>query len=157
VIISYLAVGLNMNEWYKILIAMLIGVLNYNAFTGFGYILGTLVPDRKLVAIMTPIVVVPMMLFGGYFVNQDNIPRWLVFLREITIFKYTFQAFMLNEFTDLELDCSKSTNPLEYCDPLGEFNSPQTLEMSLIATALIWVSTYLISFFILKSLYRSYD
>jgi hypothetical protein len=48
------------------------------------------------------------MLFAGYFVNQDNIPKFLWGFREITVFKYAYQAFMINEFTDLELECMKT-------------------------------------------------
>lgn len=39
---------------------------------------------------MTPLAVVPMLLFVGFFVSQDNIPKWLWWFREISIFKYGF-------------------------------------------------------------------
>jgi ABC-type multidrug transport system permease subunit len=88
--ICYFGIGLNTNEWYKFFIALLAALLNYNAFTGFGYILGTAVNNKQLVVILTPVLVVPMMLFAGFFVNQDNVPKFLYPIREITIFKYAF-------------------------------------------------------------------
>ena len=84
---------------------MLAGLVCHNAFTGFGYILGSAVGDKQTVTILTPVLVVPTMLFAGFFVNQDKIPKVLLPIREITIFKYCYQALYVNEFTGLELDC----------------------------------------------------
>lgn len=75
---------------------------------------------------MTPIAIVPMLLFAGFFVKQDNIPRWLWWFREISIYKYGYQVMFLNEFEDLEIDCMKSSNIKERCDPLGDYDAPQT-------------------------------
>ena len=91
--ITYFAVGLNTNEWYKFPVALLTACLAYNAFSGCGYILGTAIPNPKVVAILTPIVVVPQMLFAGFFINQDNIPKFLWPIHQISIFKYAYQAF----------------------------------------------------------------
>jgi ABC-type multidrug transport system permease subunit len=64
------------------------------------------------------------MLFAGFFVNQDNIPRFLFPFHNISIFKYGFQALFQNEFQDLEIECMTSTNPKEKCDPLGDYKAP---------------------------------
>ena len=96
--ITYFAIGFNSNLWYKFPLTVLIAILIYSAFGGLGYILGTAISNKKVVAILTPIVVVPNMLFAGFFVNQDNIPVFLFPLHNISIFKYGFQALMLNEF-----------------------------------------------------------
>jgi hypothetical protein len=64
------------------------------------------------------------MLFAGFFVNQDNIPTFLFPFKEISVFKYSFQAYMINEFTDNNMDCMTDINPMKSCDPLGDFNSP---------------------------------
>jgi len=154
----YYGIGLNTELWYKYPVCMIIGCLVYNAFQGFGYILGTaLGANAQAVAIATPTVVVPQMLFTGFFVNQDNIPKFLYFIRETSIFKYGYQAFMLNEFEDLHLECMEATDPNEYCDPLGDYNSPQDLELSIIILCIIWVFNYLVAFIILRSLARKYD
>mmetsp|Transcript_15731 Transcript_15731/g.26535 ORF Transcript_15731/g.26535 Transcript_15731/m.26535 type:complete len:505 (+) Transcript_15731:642-2156(+) len=150
--IVYFSVGLNTDEWYHYFVHLAAGVLCYNAFTGFGYIIGTAISDNQLVVVLTPVIIVPTMLFAGFFVNQENVPDWLTPLREITIFKYCYQAFVLNEFNDLDLECMRATNPMEYCDPLGDFNSPQTLEMSLLAMGLLWVICYIVSLLIMLSL-----
>lgn len=124
VCIVYFAVGLSLSSWEKPLISILGAVLEYNAFVGFGYIIGTGVGDKQVATIMTPIAVVPMLLFVGFFVKQDNIPKWLWWFREISVFKYGYQIQFLNEFDGLELECMKTNDLSERCDPMGDFNSP---------------------------------
>ena len=64
---------------------------------------------------------------------------------------------MLNEFTDLELECMNNPNPKLSCDPLGDFDSPMNLEDSIYAMIIIWVVTYFIAFLIMKRLSTKYE
>ena len=41
---------------------------------------------------MVPMVLIPFMLFGGYFVNQSNVPYYFYPLQYMSMFKYGFQA-----------------------------------------------------------------
>jgi hypothetical protein len=41
----------------------------YNAFGGIGYILGTAISNKQAVAVLTPVLIVPQMLFAGFFIN----------------------------------------------------------------------------------------
>jgi hypothetical protein len=63
---------------------------------------------------------------------------------------------MLNEYDGLDLECMHKTGP-EHCDPLGDFNSPQTLGESIIALAAMFVGCYMISLFIMKMLSKKYE
>ena len=155
--VVYFALGFNMEVWYKFPLFLLTSVLCYNAFTGFGYILGTSISNPQVSVILTPVLIVPTMLFAGFFANQDNIPVFLLPIREIAIFKYAYQAYMINEFTDQELDCMTDPNPIMSCDPLGDFNSPQTLEYSLLLMLIIWFVFYFVSFFIMKRMAKKYE
>ena len=101
---------------------------------------------------LTPVTIVPMLLYAGFFVSQDNIPKWLWWFREISIFKYGFQVQFLNEFNDLELECMTTTDLRAKCDPLGDFDSPQSLELSLIILVILWVVCFGIAFVIMMSL-----
>ena len=68
------------------------------------------------------------MMFGGFFVSLDNIPNFLIEFEYISIFKYSYEAYMLNEYTGLELSCMElDASDSEYCDPLGTFDPHQTL------------------------------
>jgi len=63
------------------------------------------------------------MLFAGFFVNQNQIPKFLLPFQYASIFKYGYQALMLNEYTGLDLECTKEKG-FKKCDPLGTFDSP---------------------------------
>ena len=147
----YWGIGLNMAHWSKPFIFWLTYTMQYNAFMGLGYILGTAITDKAVASVMTPLVIVPMMLFAGFFVKQATIPTWLIFLREISIFKYAYQALFLNEFTDLEIECLTDLDPKKSCNPVEEYDSPQGLWLSILMLGVIWIVCQTIAFMCLRS------
>ncbi|PRQ49437.1 putative ABC-2 type transporter [Rosa chinensis] len=46
-------------------------------------------------------------LFSGYFISKHGIPSYWIFMHYISLFKYPFEGFLINEF-------SNSDNCLEY-------------------------------------------
>ena len=67
--LTYFAIGFSQVYWYKFPIFCAISVLIYNAFTGLGYILGTAISNPQVAAALNPILIVPTMLFAGFFVD----------------------------------------------------------------------------------------
>lgn len=63
-----------------------------------GFLLGAAIANKQVLNVMLPVIVVPTMLFAGYFINQDNIPYFLKPFEYISIHKYSYQAFFLNEY-----------------------------------------------------------
>lgn len=124
--IVYYAIGFSTVYWYKFPLFLTILFLIYNASAGYALILGTIFADKQLAVTLTPVLIIPFMLFAGFFVNQNNIPTFLIGFQYLSIFKYGYQALMLNEYTDLSLECETATGQ-DQCDPLGEFDSPQDL------------------------------
>lgn len=49
------------------------------------------------------------------------------------------------------------TDPQKKCNPIGDFNSPETLGESIIALAAMFVGCYTISLFIMKMLSKKYE
>lgn len=37
-------------------------------------------------------------LFSGYFISKDSIPKYWIFMHYLSLFKYPFEAFMINEY-----------------------------------------------------------
>jgi hypothetical protein len=64
---------------------------------------------------------------------------------------------MLNEYTDLNLMCLNPPPGTLKCDPLGDFNSPQTLEESVIALAVLYFACYAIALVFMKLLSRKFE
>jgi hypothetical protein len=52
---------------------------------------------------LTPVILIPFMLFSGFFVNLDNVPWFLKEFEYISLYKYGNQALILNEYTDIKL------------------------------------------------------
>lgn len=124
--IIYYAIGFNTDEWYKFPVFLTTLFLIYNASSGYALILGTIFSDKQLAVTLTPVLIIPFMLFAGFFVNQENIPKFLIEFQYLSIFKYGYQALMLNEYEGLDLECMH-LDPSQWadsCAPLEEFNSP---------------------------------
>ena len=62
-----------------------------------GLLLGSVITDAKSVATVTPIVILPFLLFSGYFKNSGNIPAWIGWIQYISPLKYGFAAIAINE------------------------------------------------------------
>ena len=54
--------------------------------------ISTFIPSMELAMAMTPVLLVPMMLFSGFFVGQDKIPYYFYEFQYISPMKYAFQA-----------------------------------------------------------------
>lgn len=150
----YFTVGFRIDQWYKFPCFVINIILIYNSFSGIGYVLGATFSDAKVINILSPIFVVPMMLFAGYFVNQNTIPVFLTPFKWISIFRYGYQAFFFNEFNDpiLELDCLTEEDPRLRCNPVDDYDSPMTMYQSWLAMLTIWVVTFILAFCIMKKL-----
>ena len=74
---------------------MVILILLYSAAGSYSLIISTTFSDKQLAVTLTPVLIIPFMLFAGFFVNQDNIPIWLIQFQYLSFFKYGYQALML--------------------------------------------------------------
>lgn len=107
----YYAIGFNTEYPYKFALFLAILIILYNAASGYAFVIGTLVSDKALAVTLTPVILIPFMLFAGFFVASEDIPAWLTPFEYLSIFKYSYQALYLNEFTDLELSCMDESLP----------------------------------------------
>lgn len=154
--IVYYAIGFNTNDWEKFPTFLLILFLIYNASGSYALIIGTIFSDKQLAVTLTPVLIIPFMLFAGFFVNQDNIPWWLREFQYMSIFKYGYQALFLNEYNGLHLACMDMTGA-ERCDPKGQFKSPEDMETSIYCLAALYGGCYMIALLIMLSLSRKYE
>lgn len=58
--------------------------------SGLGYMLGAAISDKQVINILTPVLIVPLMLFAGFFVSQNNIPDFLTPIKWVSTFRYGF-------------------------------------------------------------------
>ena len=77
-VISYFALNLNLTDGgAHFFIFLFIAFSLYVAGGGLGLAIGSAVSSRQVVISLNPIAIVPFMLFAGFFVSQNNIPKFM--------------------------------------------------------------------------------
>jgi ABC-type multidrug transport system permease subunit len=54
---------------------------------------------EEMAVAMAPIVIMPMILFGGQFANSDNIQAWISWFQYLSQIRYSQEALVVNEFS----------------------------------------------------------
>ena len=126
----------------------------YTAGAAYTMIVSVAFDEKKLAVTLIPVLLIPFMLLSGFVVNESRFPWYLMPLAYGSFYKYGFQALMLNEYEGLELECEEiSPDSLGgHCDPLGDFNSPQSKGVSMLCLILLIIACLGIAFTIMKSL-----
>lgn len=156
--IVYWAVGCNpdIGAFFFFLLTL---ILIYNASSGYSLIISASFSDKQLAVTLTPVLIIPFMLFAGFFVSTSSIPIFLKEFEYLSIFKYGYQALMMIQFNNnANFPCSHGLDYSECygTDPLTQI-SDETLASSLGALAGLYVGCYLISWILLSCLSKSYD
>jgi ATP-binding cassette, subfamily G (WHITE), eye pigment precursor transporter len=100
----YFAVELNTTSSARYFVHYGVHLLLSNAAASLGLMIGAAFNNKSIAVSMLPLVILPFMLVGGFFVNQNNFLPILIPFEYTSIFKYGFQAFALNEYKNLDLD-----------------------------------------------------
>lgn len=157
--IVYFSVGLNPTAGH-FFVFLLTLILIYNASSGYSLIISAIFSNKQVAVTLTPVLIVPFMLFAGFFVASSSIPVWLREFEYVSIYKYGYQALMRNEFNhNSRFPCSgDNNNYLDGCgsDPWSQI-SPMTLPVSLVLLFALYVACYLISWFILFKLSHDHE
>ena len=62
-----------------------------------GMLLGSIIHDPKSGGPITTVILMPLMLFSGYFKNRDNLPVWVGWIEYLSPIKYGLIALLNNE------------------------------------------------------------
>eukprot|EP00930_Biecheleria_cincta_P058012 TRINITY_DN43878_c0_g1_i1.p1 TRINITY_DN43878_c0_g1~~TRINITY_DN43878_c0_g1_i1.p1 ORF type:complete len:652 (-),score=112.13 TRINITY_DN43878_c0_g1_i1:306-2261(-) len=81
---------------------------------------------------VAPAVVILFLIFNGSFVNEESVPAYFLWLREISFIRYAFKAAAVNEFEGAKFTCDEAS--AGYCITTGEqvlaqleFNDPRNV------------------------------
>merc|ERR1711933_414993 len=100
--IVYWIVGLN-PDIFAFGIFILLTVIVAIAAVGLGFLIGAMTPNVDAANAMTPLIMVLMILFGGFYINSGSMPVWIAWLENLSIIKWVFEAYCINEYKGLEL------------------------------------------------------
>lgn len=99
-VIMYFPVHLD-NRAHVFFWALLISELVYWMSASYGMLLSATFKDMTVVMALVPIVIIPLMLVGGFFTNLNNVPKLFYPLEYISMFKYGFQTYVYNNYRRL--------------------------------------------------------
>ncbi|CAG2102282.1 unnamed protein product [Medioppia subpectinata] len=103
--IYYYMVGFN-PEISAFLMAILIVILVTSCAVSFGYLLSCLTSSADVALALGPPLLIPMVLFGGFFLNADTTAAWLSWVKYLSWVYYGFSSMIINQWRDLKLtDC----------------------------------------------------
>jgi ABC-type multidrug transport system permease subunit len=93
--ICYFACHLN-NEAGIFFYAVLILELVYWHASSYGLFISTLFKDVTTALTLVPVLLIPLMLLGGFFINLNDTPKVFWAIAYISPFKYGFQGLITN-------------------------------------------------------------
>ena len=87
-----------------------IGVMLLENFAGIGLgmCLSASFNSVEMAPQLAPAFVILFLMFSGFFLNENNVPVFLIWLRELSFIRYAFQALCVNEFAGAEFTCDPS-------------------------------------------------
>lgn len=118
--IFYWMVGMN-SDPMRFIIACLINILLVQVVVGFGYMTSCLAPSLPIALAIAAPMLIPLMIFGGFFLNSSSVPTWLVWFKYIGWFLYTNELLNINQWEGVVLDtCPNGTVPIPPCYTSGD-------------------------------------
>jgi ABC-type multidrug transport system permease subunit len=112
-IIAYYMIGLN-PAFSAYLMAGVFVVMSALCGTAVGTLVACLFDDISIALAVLPVILLPILLFSGLFVNSGTFPVWLGWLQYISPCQYAFTGLVENQFP------ASASNLFKNCDPSVE-------------------------------------
>lgn len=104
-IIVYFKIGLTITASQFFYFYLIILLLSQCA-ASFGYFMSSIFHKEEMAVSLSPVIMMPIMLFGGQFANAGNIQAWISWFQYISPIRYGFESFVRNEFDERSYDPS---------------------------------------------------
>ncbi|KAK9764331.1 hypothetical protein K7432_008245 [Basidiobolus ranarum] len=132
----------------KFFIYMLVNVAMSLVGSAIGMFIASLFKEMQVALAVVPLILLPLMMFGGFFLNNGSAPVYLGWIQWISPIKYGFAALAKNQFTGLVVNGQAiGEQQLQSLSLDGGFSIFVNIVMMLV----IYVVTSVCAFF---SLYR---
>jgi len=130
------------------------GILTLESFSSaaMGLAISSVAPSTDAAVAMGPAVMVLFIVFGGYYVNPDNVPIYFKWLNKCSLIKWAFQGLCVNEFTGLEFEAKRPFDQKTGEDVLARLSFQDATTMSsLKAQGNILSFLYLLTLYLLDT------
>nr|QAA95933.1 ATP-binding cassette sub-family G member 17 [Diaphorina citri] len=142
----------------RFLTATLIITMVSTVATSFGYLISCISSSVSVALSIGPPVIIPFLLFGGFFLNAGSVPAYFKWLSYLSWFKYGNEALLINQWSGIDdIACTRAntTCPKNGQVVLETFNfSEDHYAMDFVSLVLLIVGFRLLAFFAL--LWRTY-
>ncbi|XP_078376593.1 protein white-like [Oculina patagonica] len=110
VTVAYWMIGLR-TDVLRFLIAYGILTLVTMAAVSYAYVISTLSPTDSISTALSGPLTLPLLILGGFFVENTTIPDWLFWLKYLSWFNYGFEALVVNQWDNYgNITCTESSN-----------------------------------------------
>jgi len=82
-----------------------------NASISLGYAVSAGAPNVSAALAIGPVLLFPLLIFGGLLLNVDSIPPWFYWLDVFSFFKYAYEAMNILVWKGQTLECPDSNEP----------------------------------------------
>ncbi|KAL7553027.1 hypothetical protein ACHAWF_016274 [Thalassiosira exigua] len=117
---------------------VLIMYLTISAAQSTGLFLSVLIPNTKLALLLAPFLTLSLFIIGGFYIRYDLISPALAWASWLSMARYGFSAFVINEFGGRLIPCGDDAN-----DAMGECPLPGSAVISSYAIEGAWTSVWL--------------
>ncbi|XP_063889214.1 protein white-like isoform X3 [Scylla paramamosain] len=115
VAIAYYMVGFT-NDVVDFFICATVVILVANCAVSFGYMISCMSKNLSIALAIASPLIIPLMLFGGFFLNSGSTPVYLTWLKYLSWFSYGNEALLLNQWADVKSIACRAN---ETCYPDG--------------------------------------
>ncbi|XP_050540574.1 protein white [Daktulosphaira vitifoliae] len=106
-VIIYYLIGLNPKLIHFFISIIIITLVSLVAVS-FGYLISCVSGNISVALSIGPTIVIPFLLFGGYFLNVNSIPSYFRWLSFFSWFKYANEGLLINQWADINrIECNR--------------------------------------------------
>uniref|UniRef100_A0A182N1H9 ABC transporter domain-containing protein n=1 Tax=Anopheles dirus TaxID=7168 RepID=A0A182N1H9_9DIPT len=108
--ITYPMIGLKAGATHY-LTTLFIVTLVANVSTSFGYLISCASSSISMALSVGPPVVIPFLIFGGFFLNSASVPAYFKYLSYLSWFRYANEALLINQWStivDGDIACTRA-------------------------------------------------
>lgn len=95
-VVIYFMVNLNLAYWYQIFVFAAALVLISNCGTSLGLFFASVFENLQIALAVTPMTIIPLMIFSGLFVNIGALDPWFVWIAWISPIRYGYEVLIKN-------------------------------------------------------------
>lgn len=117
--IAYPLIGLRPGvDHYFIALALV--TLIANVSTSFGYFISCASTSTSMALNLGSPLIIPLLLFGGYFLNSRSVPPYFKWLSYLSWFRYGNEGLLINQWADVQPGEIECTNSNSTCPSSGQ-------------------------------------